>query len=156
MEGGKLLMIVLCIVLVYEPGVSLVWKMAGWMDGSPSETGVEDGVVKEEGVMDAEGGGGGSGDKQAVINTITGHCLPKLVCQLYSLQNTETISDSERNLINLIGSSSLSGYSSKYNFAAHMGQLIRGVEGTGCYNFYPGCPFSGQDVMQIAKRIKFK
>jgi hypothetical protein len=23
-----------------------------------------------------------------------------------------------------------------------MGRLVRGVEGTGCHNFYPECPFS--------------
>jgi len=154
MEGGRLLLIILCIILVYEPGVSLVWRMAGWC--SPSQEVKEEGVAREDGVPRDEGVAKEGGDKQAVINTITGQCLPKLVCQLYSLQNTETISDSERNLIALIGSSSLSGYSSKYNFAAHMGQLIRGVEGTGCYNFYPGCPFSGQEVMKVAKRIKFK
>ena len=53
-------------------------------------------------------------------------------------------------------SATLSGFPSKYSFAAHMGQLVRGVEGQGCHNFYPGCPFSNQDVMQIAKRINFK
>ena len=37
-----------------------------------------------------------------------------------------------------------------------MGQLMRGVEGQGCHNFYPECPFSNQDVLQIAKRINFK
>lgn len=151
MEGGRLLLILLCIILVYEPGVSLVWRMAGWCS-PPNQEVKEEADHKEEVVKEGKEGG----DKQAVINTITGQCLPKLVCQLYSLQNTESISDSERNLIALIGSSSLSGYSSKYNFAAHMGQLIRGVEGTGCYNFYPGCPFSGQEVMKVAKRIKFK
>ena len=37
-----------------------------------------------------------------------------------------------------------------------MGRLVRGVEGTGCHNFYPDCPFSNQDVLQIARRINFK
>ena len=36
-----------------------------------------------------------------------------------------------------------------------MGQLVRGLEGTGCHNFYPDCPFSNQDVLQIARRINF-
>ena len=26
---------------------------------------------------------------------------------------------------------------SKYGFAAHMGQLVRGIDGQGCHNFYP-------------------
>ena len=51
---------------------------------------------------------------------------------------------------------SLSGTPSKYSFAAHMGHLMRGVEGQGCHHFYPECPFSNQDVLQIAKRITFK
>ena len=37
-----------------------------------------------------------------------------------------------------------------------MGQLVRGLEGTGCHNFFPDCPFSNQDVLQIARRINFK
>ena len=53
-------------------------------------------------------------------------------------------------------SSGLTGTPSKYSFAAHMGRLVRGVEGTGCHNFYPDCPFSNQDVLQIARRINFK
>ena len=30
----------------------------------------------------------------------------------------------------------MTGAPSKYSFAAHMGQLVRGLEGTGCHNFY--------------------
>jgi len=151
MEGGRFLLILVFVILLYEPGVSLVWHLAGWcLPSLPREQEQQKQVQqKEQHPQEGEGG------KEA-IQTITGHCLPKLVCQLFSLENTEKITDSERNLIALIGGASLSGYSNKYNFAAHMGQLIRGVEGTGCYNFYPGCPFSGQEVMQIARRIKFK
>ena len=57
---------------------------------------------------------------------------------------------------NYFRSASLSGTPSKYSFAAHMGSLMRGVEGQGCHNLYPECPFSNQDVTQIAKRINFK
>ena len=45
---------------------------------------------------------------------------------------------------------------SKYHFAAHMGQLIRGVEGTGCHEFYPSCPFTGEDVRHIARKIQVR
>ena len=38
-----------------------------------------------------------------VLATITGFCLPKLVCQLHSIETREHISDSERNLIALVG-----------------------------------------------------
>merc|ERR1739842_227724 len=90
---------------------------------------------KSGGRVNKEGAGGGGGERKQVLATITGHCLPKLVCQLHALESREHISDS---------------------FAAHMGQLVRGLEGTGCHNFYPDCPFSNQDVLQIARRINFK
>ena len=46
-----------------------------------------------------------SGDsrRQQVLVTITGHCLPKLVCQLHSMESTETLTSSERNLMALVG-----------------------------------------------------
>jgi hypothetical protein len=37
-----------------------------------------------------------------------------------------------------------------------MGQLIRGIEGKGCHEFFPSCPFSGEDVRQIARKINLK
>lgn len=43
---------------------------------------------------------------------------------------------------------------SKYHFAAHMGQLINGIDNTGCHNFYPACPFPGLQVMQMMKKVK--
>lgn len=45
---------------------------------------------------------------------------------------------------------------SKYHFAAHMGQLISGIEGTGCHNFYPDCPLPGFRVSQLLKSVRFK
>ena len=45
---------------------------------------------------------------------------------------------------------------SKYHYAAHFGQLIQGYEGHGCHNMYPMCPFSGEDVQQIARKIPLK
>ena len=47
--------------------------------------------------------GAGGGERKQVLATITGHCLPKLVCQLHALESREHISDSERNLISLVG-----------------------------------------------------
>jgi hypothetical protein len=35
-----------------------------------------------------------------------------------------------------------------------MGQLINGIDNTGCHNFYPGCPFPGLQVMQMLKKVK--
>lgn len=45
---------------------------------------------------------------------------------------------------------------SKYHFAAHMGQLIAGVDGNGCHNFYPTCPFPGLQVLQIMKKVRMR
>jgi len=141
MEGGRLVAVLVLLFLMSETGVHLFCQLTGWVTPPPPRQ------------QDTEAA---PGDKKQVLSTITGHCLPKLVCQLYALENTQSISDSERNLISLIGSATLSGFPSKYSFAAHMGQLVRGVDGQGCHNFYPGCPFSNQDVMHIAKRINFK
>ena len=54
------------------------------------------------GVGGGGGGGGGGGERKQVLATITGHCLPKLVCQLHALQSRKHISESERNLISLV------------------------------------------------------
>lgn len=45
---------------------------------------------------------------------------------------------------------------SKYHFAAHMGQLIAGIEGHGCHNFYPTCPFPGIQVLQMMKKVRMR
>lgn len=45
---------------------------------------------------------------------------------------------------------------SKYHFAAHMGQLIAGVDGNGCHNFYPTCPFPGLQVLQMMKKVRMR
>ena len=61
------------------------------------------GRVNKEGGAGVGPGAGGGGERKQVLATITGHCLPKLVCQLHSLESREHISDSERNLISLVG-----------------------------------------------------
>ena len=59
--------------------------------------------------------------------------------------------------INFFSVTTLNPYGpTKYHFAAHMGQLIRGQEGSGCSNFFPSCPFTGDDVRQIARKIKLR
>lgn len=45
---------------------------------------------------------------------------------------------------------------SKYHFAAHMGQLISGIEGTGCHNFYPDCPLPGFRISQLLRNVRLK
>lgn len=45
---------------------------------------------------------------------------------------------------------------SKYHFAAHMGQLISGVDTNGCNYFYPQCPFPGLQVLQMMKKVRMR
>lgn len=45
---------------------------------------------------------------------------------------------------------------SRYHFAAHMGQLISGIEGQGCHNFYPTCPLPGISVLNMMKKIRLR
>ena len=87
MEGGRLVALLVLIVSMSETGLHL-FSTLGHVASPLSH--------QEE--PQAE-----SGDKKQVLSTITTFCLPKLVCQLFSLENTETLSDSERNLISLIG-----------------------------------------------------
>jgi len=149
LEGGRLVVVFFLVFLLTETGVQIIGHISGWC-GSGFEAGTEPGSAHHVLQEDHQDG------KKEVLSTITSHCLPKLVCQLYTLQSREHISQSERHLINLIGSAGVTGSPSKYTFAAHMGQLVRGLEGHGCHNFYPNCPFSNHDVMEIAKRINFK
>ena len=88
MEGGRLVALLLVIVLMSETGLQLYSHMTGWEVAPHSAPG-------EEEIQ--------PGEKGRVLTTITTHCLPKLVCQLFSLQTTDTLSDSERNLISLVG-----------------------------------------------------
>jgi len=138
--GTRLGLLLLALIVLSNSGLEL-WGQLGW--------GCSVGESKES-VQDV------GGTRKQVLSTITGYCLPKLVCQLYAMENRDRITDSERNLITLVGSAGVTGSPSKYSFAAHMGQLVRGMEGTGCHNFYPDCPFSNQDVLQIARRINFQ
>jgi len=43
---------------------------------------------------------------------------------------------------------------SRFHFAAHMGQLISGIEGQGCHNFYPTCPLPGISVLNMMKKVR--
>merc|ERR1712170_44923 len=159
MDGGRVVAIILLILLMSETGVQLFSHFTGWDLLTPTPTPSQPAEPRpsnsEDVSSDHSDHRGSGGDRKQVLVAITAHCLPKLVCQLHSLPSTETLTDSERNLINMIGSASI-GVPSKYSFAAHMGQLMKGWEGQGCHNFYPECPFSNQDVLQIAKRINFK
>lgn len=97
--------------------------------------------------------------RKKILNAVKNSCLPKLICELNAAPNKENLSQSEVSLLNLIRDTSISAtaeITSKYHFAAHMGQLISGVEGTGCHNFYPDCPLPGFRVSQLLKSVKFK
>jgi len=97
----------------------------------------------------------GAQNSAAVMSVIFDHCLPKLVCQLYSLkpEDLEKLSDQEQHLMNMIGSSTISATPTKFHHAANFGQMIRGVEAPqSCQNFYPQCPFTGEEVRNIAAK----
>lgn len=84
--------------------------------------------------------------RDRIINAVKNSCLPKLICELNASENKDNLTPSELGLLNLIRDTSISAtaeVTSKYHFAAHMGQLIAGIEGTGCHNFYPDCPIQG-------------
>ncbi|XP_071453474.1 uncharacterized protein geko [Hetaerina americana] len=92
-----------------------------------------------------------------LLDTMRNSCLPKLICELNATPNKDKLTESERALLSLIRETSISTRAetpSKYHFAAHMGLLISGVEGTGCYNFFPSCPFPGLQVLNMMKKIR--
>ncbi|XP_076620053.1 geko [Colletes latitarsis] len=94
-----------------------------------------------------------------MMATIKTACLPKLICELTSFVHQDQLSEMERSLLNLIRDTSLSTMAevpSRYHFAAHMGQLISGVEGQGCHNFYPTCPLPGSSVLSMMKKIRLR
>lgn len=94
-----------------------------------------------------------------LMNTMKHSCLPKLICELNAAPHKEKLSESEKSLLALISDTTISTtaeVTSKYHFAAHMGQLISGVDGTGCHNFYPSCPFPGLQVLSMIKSIRLR
>lgn len=94
-----------------------------------------------------------------MMATIKTACLPKLICELTSSVHHDQLSEMERSLLNLIRDTSLSTVAevpSRYHFAAHMGQLIAGLEGQGCHNFYPTCPLPGSSVLNMMKKIRLR
>ncbi|XP_014474525.1 PREDICTED: uncharacterized protein LOC106744354 [Dinoponera quadriceps] len=94
-----------------------------------------------------------------LIATIKTACLPKLICELSSSVHQDQLSEMERSLLNLIRDTSLSTMAevpSRYHFAAHMGQLISGVEGQGCHNFYPTCPLARTNVLNMMKKVRLR
>ncbi|KAL0275527.1 UNVERIFIED_CONTAM: hypothetical protein PYX00_003350 [Menopon gallinae] len=128
----------------------------------PLRTGQKD--YAEDGPPDDGNGegeilGSSSVSKSTLMATIRNSCLPKLICELNATPHKERLSESERSLFGLIKDTTLSStaeVTSKYHFAAHMGQLIAGIEGTGCHNFYPSCPFPGLQVLQMIKKVKIR
>ncbi|KAL3289962.1 hypothetical protein HHI36_023345 [Cryptolaemus montrouzieri] len=97
--------------------------------------------------------------KSQILQTIKNACLPKLICELNATPQKEKLSDAEKSLLSLLRDTSISTtaeLTSKYHFAAHMGQLIAGVDGNGCHNFYPTCPFPGLQVLQMMKKVRMR
>ncbi|KAL0120775.1 hypothetical protein PUN28_008455 [Cardiocondyla obscurior] len=92
-----------------------------------------------------------------MMATIKTACLPKLICELTKSVPQDQLSEMERSLLNLLRDTSLSTRAevpSRLHFAAHMGQLISGIEGQGCHNFYPTCPLPGISVLNMMKKVR--
>ncbi|XP_015112297.1 uncharacterized protein LOC107037968 isoform X1 [Diachasma alloeum] len=97
--------------------------------------------------------------KAKMMATIKNACLPKLICELTSSPYQDQLSEMEKSLLNLIRDTSLTTMAevaSRYHFAAHMGQLIAGIEGQGCHNFYPTCPLPRSSVLNMMKKIRLR
>jgi len=97
--------------------------------------------------------------RQFLIDEIRHSCLPRLVCELFAMEDKSTLSESERSLMSLISQTSLGtrgSSSSHYHFAAHMGQLLVGIDGNGCQNFYPACPLAGNQALDLARKMKIR
>ncbi|XP_043282290.1 uncharacterized protein geko isoform X2 [Venturia canescens] len=97
--------------------------------------------------------------KAKMMATIKNACLPKLICELTSSPYQDQLSEMERSLLSLIRDTSLSMMAelpSRYHFGAHMGQLIAGIEGQGCHNFFPTCPLPRSSVLNMMKKIRMR
>ncbi|XP_075227525.1 geko [Lycorma delicatula] len=100
----------------------------------------------------------GRKSKNQLVATMKNSCLPKLICELNAAPHKEQLSESEKALLSLISDTTISTtaeVTSRYHFAAHMGQLIAGVDSNGCHNFYPSCPFPGLQVLSILKKVRW-
>ncbi|XP_046639866.1 uncharacterized protein LOC124320997 [Daphnia pulicaria] len=97
--------------------------------------------------------------RQILIEEIRHSCLPRLVCELFAMEDKSSLTDSELSLMSLISQTSLgtrASSTSNYHFAAHMGQLLVGIDGNSCQHFYPTCPISGQQALALARKIKVR
>jgi len=97
--------------------------------------------------------------RQVLLEEIRHSCLPRLVCELFAMEDKSSLSESELSLMTLISQTSLgtrANPSSNYHFAAHMGQLLVGIDGNGCQNFYPLCPLAGNQALALARKIKIR
>jgi len=93
-----------------------------------------------------------------LASTLKNSCLPKLICELNAAPEKDKLTQKAKSLLQLIRDTSISmtaEVSSRYHFAAHMGQLISGVEGTGCHNFYPGCPLPSVKILSVITKSSF-
>lgn len=94
-----------------------------------------------------------------MLDEIRHSCLPRLVCELFAMEDKSSLSESELSLMTLISQTSLgtrASPSSNYHFAAHMGQLLVGIDGNKCQNFYPSCPLAGNQALALARKIKIR
>lgn len=102
--------------------------------------------------------------KAKLAGAIRESCLPKMLCEMAS-RAEHTLSDKERELLQLIRSTTMSlamnSPPTKWHFAAHMGELMRysgdSLSGPiGCANLWPECPFSSKKLMKLTYKVNVK
>ncbi|XP_023246693.1 uncharacterized protein LOC106644689 isoform X2 [Copidosoma floridanum] len=173
LDTGTVRLVILLGMFLYFAGdynmlMGIVWGTGGEVNHKDSGVkGLAKGVSKDGINFDRNFFGGARKDyedgdaarRAKMVTTIKQSCLPKLICELTSSGQQDQLSEMERALLNLIRDTSLSTMAevtSKFHFAAHMGQLIAGIEGQGCHNFYPSCPLPGASVLNLMKKLRLR
>lgn len=79
-------------------------------------------------------------------------CLTRFICEIHAESRTDDAGQIEKKIIKLFQRLDVERPDSpvyRFQFAAHMGQLFRDVEGEGCHALYPTCPFRKDDMLFI-------
>ncbi|KAK7070473.1 hypothetical protein SK128_004240 [Halocaridina rubra] len=125
-------------------------------------------LVEEDGDEEAEEEEGAyantfKGKSQIYIKTSAFHfdlhaCLPKFICEIHAHAFSSDLTELEKDIIGLFRNYViLEGPSSPvytYQLAAHMGQLVTGLEPSPCRELYPSCPLSRPQLLDILRNIK--
>ncbi|XP_066950982.1 uncharacterized protein [Macrobrachium rosenbergii] len=103
------------------------------------------------------------GKSQIYIRTTAFHfdlhaCLPKFICEIHAHHVSSDLTELEKDIIGLFRNYVvLEGPGSPvytYQLAAHMGQLVTGLEPSPCQDLYPMCPLSRHQLLDILRNVK--